>query len=337
MELRALSIQAARDFFIKENYLELDTPALSESLIPETCLEVFKTEYLSPSFSKDAHQAKAFFLTPSPEIYIKPIIAQTKRSVFQISKCYRNVESIGHIHNPEFTMLEYYTMNADYHDSIKISEALLKYVADRVKDNPLADKEMLKIFSSGFECITMDEAFRKYAGIALSSEHSALELAFYAEKLGLGRAESYSDWKEDDLYELLLVHAVEPKLPKNKLIALLDYPAFVPCLAVENSKKVLNKKNEEIDWKTVERWEVYLNGVELANCYTEERDEKKIDSYFKSENSLKQEYALVPHPAVQNFGNICSKMPPCSGVAMGFDRLIMLLAGKKTLGPVIHL
>lgn len=88
----------------------------------------------------------------------------------------------------------------------------------------------------------MDEAFRKYAGVPLSTEHSPEELAYYAEKLGLGEAENYSDWKEDDLYELILVHAVEPNLPKNRLIALLDYPAFVPCLAAENSKRVLNKK-----------------------------------------------------------------------------------------------
>ena len=335
LELRALSIQAAREFFIKKNYLELDTPALSGELIPETCLEVFKTEYISPSLSKDTHRGKALFLVPSPEVYIKPIIAQTSRSVFQISKCYRNAESIGNIHNPEFTMLEYYTVNANYKDSVTISEEFLSHVSDRVKENPLVDGEVLKILSKGFECLTMDEAFRKYAGVPLSTEHSPEELAYYAEKLGLGEAENYSDWKEDDLYELILVHAVEPNLPKNKLIALLDYPAFVPCLAAENSEKVFNKKNEVLEWKTVERWEVYLNGVELANCYTEERNENKINSYFKNENELKQKNALVPHPPVKDFGKICSKMPPCSGVAMGFDRLIMLLAGKKTLGPVI--
>ncbi|UTC66059.1 MULTISPECIES: EF-P lysine aminoacylase GenX [unclassified Treponema] len=336
LELRALSIQAAREFFIKENYLELDTPALSAELIPETCLEVLKTEYLSPGASEGLHQKKPLFLVPSPEVYIKPIIAQTSRSVFQISKCYRNAESIGNIHSPEFTMLEYYTMDANYKDSIKITEAFLNYVSERVKENPLVDGEVLKTLSNGFECLTMDEAFRKYAGLPLSTEHSPEELAAYAEKLGLGEAKNYSDWKEDDLYELILVHAVEPNLPKNKLIALLDYPAFVPCLAAENSQKILNKKNEELEWKTVERWEVYLNGVELANCYTEERDKKKIDSYFEKENGLKQKHSLIPHPPVKDFGSVCSNMPPCSGVAMGFDRLIMLLAGKKTLFPIIH-
>ncbi len=296
LELRALSIQAAREFFIKKNYLELDTPALSGELIPETCLEVFKTEYISPSLSKDTHRGRALFLVPSPEVYIKPIIAQTSRSVFQISKCYRNAESIGNIHSSEFTMLEYYTVNANYKDSVKISEEFLSHVSDGVKENPLVDREVLKTLSKGFECLTMDEAFRKYAGVPLSTEHSPEELAYYAEKLGLGEAENYSDWKEDDLYELILVHAVEPNLPKNRLIALLDYPAFVPCLAAENSKRVLNKKNEALEWKTVERWEVYLNGVELANCYTEERNRctilpMKNDKYkFTAKNHQERSY-----------------------------------------------
>ena len=113
MEFRAACIRAVREFFVKNGYLELDTPALAERLIPETCLEVFKTEYLKPHGSNSrpvngsgqAEKRKALFLTPSPEVFIKPIIAQTGRPVFQISKCYRNTESAGRIHSPEFTML----------------------------------------------------------------------------------------------------------------------------------------------------------------------------------------------------------------------------------------
>ncbi len=184
---------------------------------------------------------------------------------------------------------------------------------------------------NGFELLTMDEAFQKYAGFSLAKENSVLELAQHAERLGLGEKEKYEAWEQDDLYELILVHAVEPKLPKNKLIALLDYPAFVPCLAVEKSESIVNSQNKKIEWKTMERWEVYLNGVELANCYSECRDKNKIDNYFAEEDKLKQKHALVPHPAIKNFGETCSKMPKCSGVAMGFDRLIMLLCARSSL------
>ncbi len=327
LEFRAACIQAGRDFFIQNNYLELDTPALSKELIPETCLEVFKTEYIDPH-----KNTEPFFLVPSPEIFIKPIIAQTHRSVFQLSKAYRNVESIGKIHSPEFTMLEYYTMNANYKDSIKITENFLNFMCDKIQNNILADPENLKAIRQGFTILTMDEAFKKYANFSLALEHSVEELTCYAEKLGLGEKEKYQDWAQDDLYELIFVHSVEPNLPKNKLVALLDYPAFVPCLAIDKTEKLQNKQGKEILWKTMERWEVYLNGVELANCYSECRNKETIDLYFKNEDKLKQENAMVPHPAVKNFGEVCSKMPPCSGVAMGFDRLIMLLLGRKILG-----
>ena len=118
LRFRARIMQNIRRFFIERGYLELDTPALSCDLIPETCLEVFKTDYIkNAAHAKTAGrthiQSSALYLVPSPEIYIKKIIAQHKVNVFQLSKCYRNAESCGRIHSPEFTMLEYYTMNAD--------------------------------------------------------------------------------------------------------------------------------------------------------------------------------------------------------------------------------
>ena len=342
MEFRAACIRAVREFFVKNGYLELDTPALAERLIPETCLEVFKTEYLKPHGSNSrpvngsgqAEKRKTLFLTPSPEVFIKPIIAQIGRPVFQISKCYRNTESAGRIHSPEFTMLEYYTVNADYKDSIKITEKLFSFILKKIKTQVLFSSETAGLFGKKFTQLTMDEAFKKYAGFSLAENHSSKELAAQAERLGLGEAEKYETWNNDDLYELILVHAVEPALPENTVTALLDYPAFVPCLAKENGGTVL-KNGTPKPWHTMERWEIYARGVELANCYTEARDKEKINAYFKNEDRLKQQHARVPHPAVQNFGEICSKMPPCSGVAMGLDRLIMLLASRSNLESVL--
>lgn len=330
LEFRAACIQAARNFFIENNYLELDTPALASSLIPETCLEVFRTEYIEAGSNKKT----PLFLVPSPEVFIKPIIAKTKKSVFQLSKCYRNLESKGKIHNPEFSMLEYYTVNADYIDSIKITEHFFNFVAEKIKGNVLADTGMLNILRQGFLCLTMDEAFKKYAGFSLVKENSVEELAHHAERLGLGEAGKYRHWHQDDLYELILVHAVEPSLPKNKAVALLDYPSFVPCLAAEKKLQFSDNKNA-ITFTVMERWEVYVNGTELANCYTECRNKEKINSYFQNENTLKQKYAAVPHPSVIHFGDICENMPKCSGVAMGFDRFIMLLAGRTSLESIM--
>lgn len=342
LEFRAACFQAARSFFIKNGFLELDTPALAHSLIPETCLEVFKTEYLPPHDSKK-NAAESLFLTPSPEIYIKPIIAAHKRSVFQLSKCYRNAESVGKIHSPEFTMLEYYFMGADYKDSVKLTESFFSYLADYLKNFPESEPSRIAAMKKPFTLLTMEEAFCLYAGFSLAAENSSSQMAFHAERLGLGSSSSYKDWKPDDLYELIFVHAVEPSLPKDKIVVLSDYPAFASCLAKEKDEEVTVRKNQFLDkgaektvrYKTKERWELYAAGVELANCYTEERNENEVESYFEKENYLKQKNAVVPHPAVKDFGKICSQMPPCSGTAMGFDRLIMFIAGRNTLESIL--
>ena len=228
LEFRAACLQAARNFFITHQYLELDTPALSSALIPESCLEVFRTEYLKP-FKTGEEAAVPLFLVPSPEVFIKPVIAAHGRSVFQLSKCYRNCESVGHIHNPEFTMLEYYTMQADCRDSIKITEAFLQTMAQAVAGMPLADPELGAVLSKPFLQLTMDEAFKRFAGFSLA-EAETPELAFHAERLGLGDRAQYESWAWDDLYELLLVHCIEPQLPSDVPVALLDYPARVPAL-----------------------------------------------------------------------------------------------------------
>lgn len=357
LEFRAACIQAARNFFIDSGFLELDTPALADALIPESCLEVFRTEYLPP-FNKDK-AIKTLFLTPSPEVYIKPLIAAHKRSVFQLSKCYRNVESTGKIHSPEFTMLEYYLTNADYTDSVKLTERFFLYLAEKLKNSPAAEPERIAFLRKPFLVLTMDEAFRQYAGFSLAAENTSAKMAEHANKLGLGETSLLEKNAKDDLYELIFVHAVEPELPKNRMVILKDYPAFAPCLAKDKTEEITvplhscekevsgvykidaktgikNTAVQTITWKTKERWELYAGGIELANCYTEARSEEEVDRYFEEEDLYKQKQARVPHPAVKGFGNICKQLPPCSGTAMGFDRLIMFLAGKSTIESIMH-
>lgn len=334
LEFRACCLQAARNFFITRGYLELDTPALAATLIPESCLEVFRTEYLRP-FNTDKAAAVPLFLTPSPEIFIKPIIAAHKRSVFQLSKCYRNCESVGHIHSPEFTMLEYYTMQADYRDSLSLTQTFLQTMAQAVSELPLAEPYACSVLTKPFLQLSMEEAFKQYAGFSLAAA-DIKELAAHAEQCGLGSKEQYENWAWDDLYELILVHCIEPQLPTDVPVALVDYPAKVPCLAQEHTENLITATGKHIEWTVKERWELYVRGVELANCYTEARNADEIERSFAKEAAAKHNTARVPHPIPKSFGTICSRMPPCSGTAMGFDRLIMLLGGKKTLKPFMH-
>ena len=145
-----------------------------------------------------------------------------------------------------------------------------------------------------------------------------------ARRLGLNPP---SDLSVHELYDLIFIHTVEPKLKAEKPVALLDYPAFVPCLA----KKSLNGK-------TVERWELYARGTELANCFTEETRPEEVRRFFESEKTKKEKSALVRHRVDDDYWKIFGpedQFPQCSGVAMGLDRLIMVLCGRSTIDGVL--
>lgn len=330
LQFRSNCIAAVRSFFSSRGYLEVDTPALAPALIPETCLEVFRTDYLIP-FREDETTSVPLFLVPSPETYIKRLIADHGVSLFQVSKCYRNVESVGRIHSPEFTMLEYYTMNGDYLDSLDLTESLFDFLMGAVFSPELVPDRL----SPPFLRLTMDEAFSRYAGFSLAECPQSADLGRHAARLGLGDESALSERAWDDLYELILVHAVEPALPRDKPVAILDYPARVPCLAGERSTWRRKPDGSQCEWRTKERWELYANGAELANCYTEERDPHTIRAYLESEGQLKSKTARVPHPVAADFAEVCARMPPCSGVAVGLDRLIMVLAGRSSLDSIL--
>ena len=310
---RARIIRQVRLFFDGKNYLEVDTPLLSPNLIPESCLEVFQTSRIMPGkISGGAAPSEAYWLIPSPEIWMKKLIAQHRANMYQICKCFRNGESVGHLHNPEFTMLEYYTMDADYMDSLALTQELFAGLMPNF---------------AGFERITVAEAFGRWAGFDLfdAAENGRLETE--ARRLGIEPAPHLSTAA---LYDLIFIHAVEPNLNSLGLVALIDYPAFVPCLAKKNGK-------------TVERWELYGAGIELANCFSEETDPAQVRAFFESEAAEKEKSALVRHAVDADYWKIFTGenkgkplgFPRCSGVALGLDRLIMLLTGRSSIDAVL--
>jgi len=312
LQQRAAIIKQIRLFFDNRDYLELDTPLLSGDLIPESCLEVFQTERLYPHGSKK--ERNPLWLIPSPEVYMKKIIAQHRVNVYQICKCFRNGESTGHLHNSEFTMLEYYTMNADYKDSLTLTEELLSNLFQTTQQETP---------SSLF--ITVAEAFEKWAGFdlfAAAEKDGAMEKE--ARRLGLDPPPGLS---VPELYDLIFIHAVEPQFKMEKPVFLLDYPTFVPCLAKNKTHNL-----------TVERWELYYNGIELANCFSEETDPQKIKEFFVNEEAEKKQSSLVQHKVNHDYYKIFEHgqgFPRCSGVAMGVDRLIMALTGRSNISSIL--
>ena len=312
LQERARIIRQTRSFFDNNHYLELDTPLLSPDLIPESCLEVFETDRILPNGARHP-----LWLIPSPEIWMKKIIARHRVSVYQICKCFRNGESSGFLHSPEFTMLEYYTMDADYMDSLKITENLFSFLSPvPIPQSP---------FPSLFDRLTVAEAFGRFAGFDLfAAAEKSGGLETEARRLGLDPPDGLG---VAELYDLIFIHAVEPCLKQDRPVALLDYPAFVPCLARRSN-----------DGRTVERWELYWNGIELANCFSEETDPGRVREFFESEAAAKERQALVRHKVDHDYWKNFSGEPPfprCSGVALGLDRLIMALCGRATIDGVL--
>lgn len=332
LRARAAIIQNVRRFFDERAYLELDTPVLAPDLIPESCLEVFKTTLL-PALNSRKQTARDYWLVPSPEIWMKKLIAEHRTDVYQICKCFRNCESSGFAHSPEFTMLEYYTMDADYTDSLDITENLF---------DALAAGSGAKTLEPPFLRWTMDQAFSRLAGFSLTETLENGTLSREARRLGLEPPDGSSD---GDIYNLVFIHAVEPCLPKEKPLALVDYPAAVPCLAKLNTGNGAAMADGCPAPMTRQRWELYVHGIELANCFSEETDAEEVRKFFLSEQEEKTRRAAVPHAVDGDYwktflprktaGGAMLSFPRCSGVALGLDRLIMALTGRSTIDAVL--
>jgi lysyl-tRNA synthetase class 2 len=339
LRLRSAVFREIRNFFDERGYLETDTPLLSADLIPESCLEVFETRLLPPRGSRK--KAGSLYLIPSPEIWMKRLIAGLWREgflgpsgdggspaakgpagIYQICRCFRNGESRGRIHSPEFSMLEYYSLGADYRDSVVLTEELFARLLPLAGEGRIRDS-----LRPPFERITMGEAFKRWAGFDLYRA-AALPGGLEAEARRLG-LEAAPGLDRGTLFDLIFIDKVEPALPRDRPLILSDYPAFTPCLA---------KKRP--GGETAERWELYGRGVELANCYTEETRAEAVREFFESEKAAKERSALVPHRVDGDYWKLFlpgdgGPFPPCSGTALGLDRLIMILAGRSAIDGVL--
>lgn len=306
-----------RDFFDAKNFLEVDTPIMTGDLIPESTIEVFRTSY------EDAHRsALELYLIPSPEIHMKQLLSRGSGSIYQIGKAFRNCEQRGRLHNPEFTMLEWYQTDADYHVSMETTEDLFHELA------PLSSDPLWK---GPIRRMTMAEAFWELEGVELESlcgrEENTQE-RWREELAKRGVSTEESQW--EPLFNRFFLQFIEPRLPDETPLILQDYPKRIPCLA---------KSRQDSPW--VERWELYLKGVELANCYTEEGDPDKIRAYYAAEAPLntpdsERRTVRVPHRVDPDYHrHFHPDFPQCSGTALGMDRLLMLLAGRRSLEGVI--
>lgn len=307
--LRADMFFETRLFFRSEGFLEVDTPLLAEKVIPESTIELFPARFSNP-YGED----KELYLLPSPEYWLKQVLGEFPETpIFQLAKAFRNREQTGRLHNSEFTMLEWYRPQSDYEKSMQDTEALIRRLCRT------AGREEPR-----FRRLSVEEAFQELAEIELEPLCAGLEpLQAEADRLEIAYNPSDS-W--NDLFQRIFITLVEPELPTEEPLFLTDYPANIVCLAKEKAGAPYR-----------ERWELYWKGVELANCYSELIDPEAVRRLFREEGAEKARIAAVPVRIDNEYWRVFADgYPESSGVALGFDRLLMILAGKRAIDEVIY-
>jgi lysyl-tRNA synthetase class 2 len=302
---RAELLAGIRRFFEQAGVLEVETPACSFSASTDPVLESFSCRYTGPL----APRGGQLYLHTSPELPMKRLLAAGSGPIYQICKVFRNGES-GRLHNPEFTLLEWYRPGFDH-------QRLMGEVASLVNGllpEPLA-----------VERISYCDAFLRHLDL---DPHtcSVAELRSKAVECGVSGAESMDLTERDGWLDLLLTHRIEPHLGRGRLSFLYDYPASQAALA----------RVRDQDPPVAERFELYMEGVELANGFHELGDAAEQRRRFEHDLQQRQRDGLEPVPVDERFlAALESGLPDCAGVALGIDRLLMRLAGRDHINEVL--
>lgn len=304
--------ESVNDFFKRNNFLKVDLPVLSPSLIPESYLEIFQTSF---NFLNSQNN---FYLTPSPELFLKRLIIEGIGNCYYLGKSFRNSELPSSLHLPEFTMLEFYQLGVDY---LKMADFVLKLLQD-ISLRIYGKKEFFyqgkKINLKKWEKITVAEAFSCFAGI--NNEELFNHKLFF--KRAKEKGYQIEEASYEDLWSQIYTQEVEPHLGKSGLPTLIyDYPKELAALAK------LNQDNQ-----TAQRFEFYIAGIELGDGYSELTDWQEQKKRFIEETNRRQKNKMENHQIDWEFIDFLKKgLPDCAGVAIGFDRLVMILANVKDI------
>jgi lysyl-tRNA synthetase class 2 len=317
LEARAAIRRAVRSWFEGQGFLEVETPARVFSPGQEVHLEAIPA-------------GEARYLITSPEYHMKRLVAAGLPRIVQICRCWRGGERGSH-HEPEFTMIEWYRAGAGLDQIAFDCEALIEVAARAVGQWPAVDvpasrgregrPEKLAL-RAPFERLTVREALSRFAGIVLRGDESVAELRGLATGAGcnLGTAATW-----DDVFFQIFLDRVEPHLGRHRPTLVFDWPLPLAALA----------RRKPDDPLTVERFELYAGGLELANAFGELCDPVEQRARFVEEAELRRQRGMAVYPIDEKLLAVLADMPPTCGVAMGFDRLVMLATGADNIRDVM--
>ncbi len=303
LHLRAELRARVREFFDRQGFLEVETPILSADTVVDRHLDPFGLEVDLPGGAR-----KRLWLQTSPEFGMKRLLAAGAPSIYQIARVFRCGER-GPLHNPEFTMVEWYGVGDGLADGMKRLSDLAEVLLER----------------GPAESVSYGEAFGRFAGIDPHTADTA-ELVSAVRAAGIAAPASLMPNDRDGWLDLLLVELVQPNLGHQRPVILYDYPASQAALAQLRDERP----------PVAERFELYVSGIELANGYHELLDPETLRRRNVETNALREADGKPRLPEQSRLlAAMEAGLPPCSGVALGFDRVVMLAAGAQRLDDVI--
>jgi lysyl-tRNA synthetase class 2 len=301
LRLRAEILSKIRGFFAERDVLEVETPLLAAAPVTDVHLSAMRCRYRGP----DADDGRDLYLQTSPEYAMKRMLAADSGPVYQLCKAFRDGEA-GTRHNPEFTLLEWYRPGWDHHQLMDEIDQLLSAILGVRPGEKLDYRDAFDRYAAVDVFADTDEALRR--------------------RLEADGGQFPEDLARDDLLDLILTHIIEPMLGHCQPTFIYDYPASQAALA--------RVRDEEPP--VAERFEVFVEGVELANGYHELTDPSVQRKRFDDDLEARRRAGLPEVPVDERLlAALDHGMPDCAGVALGVDRLVMLAAGTREISDVI--
>ena len=309
--IREKVIRSIRSFFEKENFHEIETPILIPHPPAESYLDVFETTLLDRT-----RRPTPAYLSTSPEVPLKKLMVAGLGNCYAITKSFRNTETQSATHNPEFTILEWYRVGADYFDIMKDCERLLRLLA------PSITYQGHKVdLVAPWERITVAEAFQIYAHVDFDEffEHAPQ----IAKKKGYA-VEKKTTWEE--IYNQIFLNEIGPYIGQGRPTIVYEFPSVMAALA----------KKKASDPRFAERFEFYIAGLELGDAYSELTDPVEQEERFKKESTELKRLGKTTYDYDHDFIEALKVgLPACAGIAVGVDRLVMLLADVTNIADVL--
>ena len=312
--------RATRAWFDEQGFTEIETAVLQISPGNETHLHAPRTELIAADGGRMAR-----YLRTSPEFACKKLLAAGETKIFEFARVFRDRER-GRLHLPEFTMLEWYRANAAYDAVMADSVVLVAHAAQATGIGQFSFRGKIADPFAEPELLTVAAAFERFAGIDLlatidGSEGDRAKLASAADaKVRITTDDTWSD-----IFSKILVEYIEPNLGQGRLTVLYEYPLPEAALARAASS----------DARVAERFEIYACGVELANGFGELTDAGEQRRRFTQAMDEKERRYGERYPLDEDFLAAVDRLPEASGVALGFDRLVMLASGATAVDQVV--